>query len=493
VRRRAARVVLLSTLLSGAAGAQKAPPPAQLPAPTRPVVPSELTDTEPSGWTAEGVGTRAAATSFAARAQRDALTAAAARVDEAWTNFLPRLSAVARYTRVSDFTPENVLTVPAGLNLVLTPQPPSSTPGVNPAQLFSTPVPVVAFPPILNNYFLQATIAVPVSDLFLRINQAYTAATNAKDAAGYDAGAARAKAAAEGEVAFYTWLRARGAAVVAIQALYDQQTHLVDVTNQFAVGAASRADTLRAETAVAAAELQVERAKDLAALAEKQVRIAVRAKSVDALVPAETLDGPLTSIPGDLAALTEEALHARLEVKSLEANARAFRHQASAARAAGFPTLSAVGDAVYANPNPRKFPLTDEWFPTWDVGAQVTWALNDTLIGAFAGTELESRAAELESRRDALRDGIEVEVQESYQAVREGGVALEATKRELASAEEAYRVGRQLFVTGRVSSAVMTDAETDLTRARLDALNAKADARIARVRLQHALGRDVRP
>jgi outer membrane protein TolC len=118
--------------------------------------------------------------------------------------------------------------------------------------------------------------------------------------------------------------------------------------------------------------------------------------------------------------------------------------------------------------------------------------LSDALSGAFAGSEFESRASALDAHRDALRDGIELEVLQAYQAAREGDIALEATKRELTSAEEAYRVGRELFLTGRVPSATLTDAETELTRARLDALNAKADARVARVRLAHALGRDAR-
>ena len=58
------------------------------------------------------------------------------------------------------------------------------------------------------------------------------------------------------------------------------------------------------------------------------------------------------------------------------------------------------------------------------------------------------------------------------------------------SATEAYRVARELFNNGRATATTLTDSETDLTRARLDALNASVDARTARVRLEHALGRD---
>jgi len=44
---------------------------------------------------------------------------------------------------------------------------------------------------------------------------------------------------------------------------------------------------------------------------------------------------------------------------------------------------------------------------------------------------------------------------------------------------------------GRATSSELTDAETELTRARLDLLNARANARTSRVQLEHALGRDL--
>ena len=75
----------------------------------------------------------------------------------------------------------------------------------------------------------------------------------------------------------------------------------------------------------------------------------------------------------------------------------------------------------------------------------------------------------------------------------EADFSIDSSTRELASAEEAYRVQRELFNNGRGTSTTLTDAESDLTRARLKLLNAKADARTARIRLEHALGRDIRP
>ena len=49
---------------------------------------------------------------------------------------------------------------------------------------------------------------------------------------------------------------------------------------------------------------------------------------------------------------------------------------------------------------------------------------------------------------------------------------------------------RDLYANGRATSIELTDAETDLTQARLNAVGARIDQRVARVRLVHALGRD---
>ncbi len=62
-------------------------------------------DANPSvagGLTSEQVGQRAQATSYQAKAAEQNVTAAGARADQQWTNYLPRVSVLGRYTRLSD-------------------------------------------------------------------------------------------------------------------------------------------------------------------------------------------------------------------------------------------------------------------------------------------------------------------------------------------------------------------------------------------------------
>ncbi len=474
----------MAVMRAGPALGQIPPPPAPVPSTTNAdavPVPTELLAVTPGGLTAEAVGTRAAATSWNARASEENLRGAAARVDEAWSAFLPRLTGAAKYTRLSEFTPPSIA--------FLTPQQCAGL-GIPPTGCASL-TGGVSFPLVFDNWVLQAGIVVPISDYLARTDQNYTAATHSQEAARWDIVSTRAASLANGKSAYYTWLRARGAVIVATQALNDQRTHLRDARNQFAVGNASKADVLRAETAVASAELTVERAKNLMDLSEKQLKVAIHAGDEESLLLGESLEGPLPPVQGNLKQMTVEALASRPEVKSADANAAAARQQAAAARSGRYPNLSAFADATYANPNPRVFPQTSSWFPTWDVGAQLTWSPNDILLANGSAADATSRAAAIEANKNNVRDGIEVEVTQAWQAVHEADFAIDASTREQTSAAEAYRVARELFNNGRGTSTTLTDAETDLTRSRLDLLNAKTDARVARVRLDHALGRDV--
>jgi outer membrane protein len=450
-----------------------APPPGSAPATATndeaaPVeVPSDLVQVHEGGLTAEQAGTRASVTSWNAKASEEGLRSAEAKVDQAWAGFLPRLSGKGQYTRLSEFTP--------------------------PVFILGPGAPPITFPLVFNNWLLQGTITVPISDYFLTIDQRYTAATRSEEAARWNLIGARASALSDGKIEYYTWLRNRGAVIVAVQALNDQKTHLRDSRNQFAVGNASKADVLRSETAVASAELALEQATNLSELTEKQLRVAMHLPEEERMLPGEDLQVPLASFQGNLKQMTAEALSARAEIKSADANAAAADKQATVAKASRYPTLSAFADGIYANPNSRVFPQTQDWMGTWDAGAILSWSPNDILTANASAHDFESQVASIKANQNNTRDGIEVEVQQDWQGVREADFAVDSSTREVASADEAYRVQRELFNNGRGTSATLTDAEGDLTRARLDLLNARANARIARIRLEHALGRDVRP
>lgn len=490
---------LLAAALALPSASLAAPPRARAPQPEAsedaPEAAPELVHLEASGITAEQVGKKAGATSFKAKAMEASLREAAAHVDEAWTGFLPKFNVTARYTRLSKFTQAKLFKADDGFNPVFSNQPPyvpgTQAEALDPSRAVVARADDYRLQVIPDHGMLQFTVVVPVSDMLLRVTQMYAAASHAEDAARYEARLAHAKASVEGKIAYYTWLRAKGALTVANLALRDQQNHLKDQRSLQSTGGAARGDLLRAEGSVAAAELAVERAGDLAALSERQVRLAMHVGAEERLVPAEGFEVRTVSLP-PLADVVRDGLAERLELKSLEASSKALRAQARGARFGALPQIGAFGEVMHANPNPRTIPPRQEWLPTWAAGVQVSWSPNEALGGVYGGASVAARADAVEAERAAAREVIELEIMQAYHEVKQSTALVESSKRDLASAEETYRAARQLFSTGRLPAATLTDTETDLTRARLGALNAAVDARIAKVRLEHAQGLDVK-
>jgi outer membrane protein len=433
---------------------------------------SRLVPVSSGGLTSDQVAARAQETSFDAAARRQALASAEARLEQAKNAYYPKLTLTGSYQRLSD------LSQPA-FNV-------GSTTGGTSSSPFQIVIP-------LNRFLLQATLTVPISDYVLRLSQSYAAASRNQRAAQLDQQAARLKAGTDGKVAYYAWLRARGQLAVAERAVEQSKAHLQDAHNAFEVGTSSKADVLRVESQLARAELIVAQAQNLAEINEEQIRIAMHDTSGRRYQVGEDLrldPPPLTGLD-DLAALRAEALDRRLEVRALDETAWSLREQARVARAGNYPRLDVFGNAIYANPNPRIFIPDNTFRASWDAGVQLVWTPNDTLNAAPASADAEARAAQTEMQKEALRDSVKMEVMQAFNAMREAEVSLQTTARGLAAAEEGYRVRRELFQSGRATSVELTDAEVELFRASLDAINARTQLHSARASLLHAVGRDI--
>jgi outer membrane protein len=430
--------------------------------------------------TAASSADRAVQASYEAAAARSAQRAAQARVDQASYAFLPKVSVSGRYARLSDFTPPPLFPfaiaatdAPAGA-----PLPPTVSTGP------------VAIAPILDNYVLDATLTLPVTDYVLRLARGLEAARHGRDVAVWETVVADSRARLAGKIAFYEWLRTNAAVQAANHSVTDQRAHLSDVTNQMGQGNASRADALRVEGAVASAEATLAEAEAQRATAEARLRTLLHLSDSGSLSTHDAVNAPLEPIARDKAQWLAEAYRTRAELRGLDAAGAAARAQASVARAAYLPTVGAFANATYANPNPRYFPPEAEWHATWAVGVSVTWTPTDVPGAHASASEAEARGDAHVAQRNALRDALAVEVVQHFESVRAADAKVIATDKQLESALEAYRVTRSLFANARATASNVLDAETELARARFAWINARVDARVARARLEHTAGRD---
>jgi outer membrane protein len=475
----------LSLPSTALAETQAAPLPAATPAdPAAPTASlDQLLDAElgaPGGLTADQVAERAAETSPSVAGRGAELSAAEAALDRASLAYLPTTTLSGRYSRLSD-TENGSLG-----NLV-------AAPGAAPGPL-ATGTPLVNVPlsidSPLNQYVLQASVSVPLSDYLLRLRSSRESAAHGVTSATGNLDASRRKARADARLFYYDWVRARLSAVVAQQALTQARAHLTDAETAFRLGTVSNADVLRVTSQVAESELLVTTSQHASALSEERLRTVQHDQSGQ---PYHVGEDPRRAVPGapaqPIAALWAEAVRSRPELAALSAEVRAQLARASVERAAYVPRLDAFANAQYSNPNSRVFPQTDEFRGSWDAGLQLTWVISDAASAGARSRGAEANARAAEQRRAELVDAIRIDVLDADQAVREARVAQETSARGLAAAEESYRARRMLYQNGRATTVELLDAETDLTRARLDALGAFIDARVAAVRLAYAVGR----
>jgi outer membrane protein len=431
------------------------------------------------GLTADEAARRAVRTSADVLARRAEADAAAAGVTQSAVGFAPRVGVNFSFVRLSNITPP----VLGYLAVAQGPGPISSTSSL-------TAIPLQFFTP-LNATTLQGMVTVPISDYLLRISQSYTAARRSKRAADLQTFAQQLKVRADAKIGFYGWVRAAYSVVVAEQALAAAQGHLGDVKSSFEQGIASRADVLRVESQLAASDGLLERVRNFRAVTEEQLRTLMHEPDTAPLTIGEDLGSALPAQNLTVSpALYAEAIRARPELRALEDSELSLVEQAKVARAGMWPRVDGFGELTYANPNQRFIPPQDRFDLTWSVGVRLSWTPNDTASSYAQGKAAEARTRQLAAQRAALSDGIRNELAAAVQAVRDADTAVATSARSLIASEASYKVRRSLFQVGRATSVELTDAETDMLRARLDAVNARVDQRISRVRLQHATGRD---
>jgi outer membrane protein TolC len=446
----------------------------------------------PGGLVAATVASAAARSSHDVRARLADVDAAASGTTLVWKAFLPSVGVTARYTRLSPIEAAPIGTVvvapTAGAGLV-----PAGSPLVNAPIAFAIPT---------SQALVQATLTVPLSDFALRLPPALAASAANERLAALRVKAAERQITVESYRAYYGWVRARLQVIVAEEALAQAKAHLVDARANLSVARASPADVARVEATVAAATLAVERARNLATLTDDRLRTLMH-DAIDAGSAGDAGDaGGTTYAIGEdvaralepfavteLAKLWRQALDERPEVAAMAAAIEAEKQQAKLQRAAALPRVDLFADAIYANPTPRVLPAETSFRFTWDVGAQLTWTTRDLLVGDQAGKSADARVASLEEQRLALVDAVHGQVTQAYLTTREADTAVTTTAQALSASEEAYRVRRDLFANGRATSTELLDAELAVTQARLDAIGARLDQRVARANLTVALGR----
>jgi outer membrane protein TolC len=429
------------------------------------------------GITPDEVAQRTVKNNANVEAKRHAVETADYGVASAKAGYWPQLKLSASYTRLS--------TVPA--IRIITPQMAEAL-MIPPDQ--AKPIQIPA-----NSYSLDANLTVPVSDFVFKVSHSVASASHASEAATFDGYATSASVARDARVNYYQWVRAKAQELVVAQALIQAKGQSRDADNGFQAGLNSKADVLRTQAGVTAAELAVEQAKNASELARLALQVGMGDPSGQNYEVGEDVlkESPeLENLP-TLDAAYQEAIEHRAEIKSLMAAQKSNHEQATAARIAEYPRLDAQGAATYANPNQRYFFPDGKFHSSWSAGVVLSWTPTAIPGASAAASTSESKAAELTAQERAVRDSLRIEVEQAIKSAQISKLAIESNLVTLKSVREAYRVRRELFRAGRATLVDVTNAATDLNVTRNALVDAYVDSRISLVQLNHALGRDVQP
>jgi cobalt-zinc-cadmium efflux system outer membrane protein len=345
-----------------------------------------------------------------------------------------------------------------------------------------------------NSYDLVATTTVPISDYFVRYPRLMKSADQNIAAARLSEQSTAVNAGQDARLAFYEWVRARLQVLVAKRQLGNVQATLKQAQALADAQRLSKADLLRIESQEAEAEQTVDQLANLESLREEQLRLLIGAADSEPLAVAEDVRGDIAA-PGStsLDDLVKHASDHRLDLRTIDQSLVAKQAQYDGSEADLYPKLSVFATAEDARPNQRIFPQTDEFRFTWLAGVQVIWTLGDTLTAKTTRARVHAEAAELRADRENLVRGQRIELLSAQQAVSLAVHSLATSQKGLQAAEESYRVRRELLAADRATAVELVDSQTDLTRARIAALNARVDLRVALAQLAHALGDDASP
>jgi outer membrane protein len=292
--------------------------------------------------------------------------------------------------------------------------------------------------------------------------------------------------------AFYGILLAQQQVVVRQQSVKLLEQQLEDTRHRFDVGAVPKFNVLRAEVELANAKPPLIRAQNSLRLAREAL---VKLLAIDAPAQQEFTSirfaGELGYQPRawELPAALNLALTRRPELQQSDKLVRAANEEIKIAQAGYHPEISIFGnygiaDSIFGNE-------LDRTVRGWQAGAQASWPIFDGLLAHGKVTQARAKRSQAELDRADTRRGIELEVRQAYSDFLQAEELVQAQKKTVEEAEESLRLAEARFRAGTGTQLDVLSAQTALTEARSNEIQALYDHNVAVATLERATGSTV--
>ncbi|WP_394829111.1 TolC family protein [Pendulispora albinea] len=341
---------------------------------------------------------------------------------------------------------------------------------------------VYVLPQILDGYGARAALVAPLTDPWLRMASAARAAGKAALAREFDAKAAEVRVALDARTAYLAWRRATLGRELAADALRVAHAEVEEHQRRVTAGTASKTSGLGLELAEKEAGLRLRAAEADVEVAAAELGVFLDVPSADAkFESAEVLEGELLAI-GDgspVPALAAAIAEAEAADERVDAEALAF-----------LPRIAITGVADVSVPNPRVFAVTTKTPVTsWEITAQIEWSTAALSTGTAALARARADREAARARVEAVRRDLVASRRSAEASLRSARDRIVLARERLASARTLANARRAELQAGVTSPLDVVIAESELIRAGLAHADALVDARLARAKLDAALGR----
>jgi TolC family type I secretion outer membrane protein len=294
--------------------------------------------------------------------------------------------------------------------------------------------------------------------------------------------------------AFYQILLNKAQVEVREQSVKLLAEQLRDVQSRFDVGSVPRFNVLRAEVELANAKPPLIRSQnDLRLSKESLVKLlAIDSSGRTNEFTSITFDGKLIYEHRDwqLPSALQQALDHRPELLQAERQVGIAKASVDVASAGYKPELSVFGtygwhDKTFSNE-------ADAIREGWIVGANVSWALFDGMLTHGKVTQARAQLQEANLDYADTRRQVELEVRQAYSDYLQTLELIEAQRKTVEEAEESLRLAEARFRAGTGTQLDVLSAQTALTDARSNEIQALYDYNVAIATLERVSGMTVR-
>lgn len=400
--------------------------------------------------------------------------AAEAKTTETNALGLPSVKLNAAYTRLSEVDPFK-LNFPAFGTL----QPDNKT------VLFQT-VEAQLGDNIVNNYTLRATVQQP---LFTgnKISGAEEIAEYSYEATKQDFSKDKNELIFAIKSAYWNVYRALEFKKVVDENVEQIKAHATDAENMMKQGLLTNNDLLKVQVQLSDALVRQIDAKNnvhLATIALNNTLGLPLSTAIEIASPLQPNIPALTPVDG----LVKKAVENRPEILGMNARMKMSESNLSVARSGWYPQIFLVGNYNYLRPNQRIFPVKDEFKGTWDVSISLSYDLWNWNSTGSQTTQAEAQLSQTEHAVSQLKDGITLEVTQSFLALNQAKERADVAKQGVGQAEENYRVTNERYKKGLNVNSDLLDSEVALLTAKLNYTQSLVDYELAAARLTKAVG-----